>query len=188
MADEHRHSHAGRRNRQVGQLHDLPRLRHELRFLVRLVADPVPVHQQVVLGSCLGLKFGHTMRARAGDRLIRRDPDALDADRVVQWLEHAGQRNRAAVRVRNDAVARERFEGACAIHLGHDERIAVDEPIRGRLVDADRASGRGVRHERATRGGPDREEAEVEVAGGEQLRRCLLDLELVAAVADAAAG
>ena len=108
----------------------------------------------------------HALRAGARDRLVGRDADALQAGRVVERLEHAGERDRAAVRVGDDPVALERLERAGAVHLGHDERVAVDEAVGGRLVDADRAARpTAMRDELAARARADREEEEVDVAG-----------------------
>src|SRR5207253_7657659 len=82
------------------------------------------------------------------------------------------QRDRAAVRVRDDPVVLERPR---AVYLGDDERHAFLQAIRGRLVDDDGASTNGMRHELARGGRSDREEAEVEVAAGQRLRRRFLD-------------
>ena len=127
----------------------------------------------------------HPLRAGAGDRLVRRDPHAREACLVVEGLEDAGQRDRAAVRVRDDPVALERLERAAAVDLGHDERVAVDEPVGGGLVDADRAGRRRDRDELAAGGRADREEEQVDVAGAERLGRRLLDDELVVAEREA---
>ena len=131
---------------------------------------------------CCGRK-----RAGPGDRLVRRDAHACEADCVVQRLEHARERDRAAVRVRDDPVALQCLQGTRSVHLRHDERIAVDEAVRRRLVDADRAPRRGVWHQRTARRRPDREEAKVEVACGQPLGCRLLDLDLVVAEAEAPA-
>ena len=48
VADHHRHAHAGRLDRELRELHDLPRLRAELRLLVELLAVELPVHTEVV--------------------------------------------------------------------------------------------------------------------------------------------
>ena len=45
----------------------------ELRLLVRLVAFPLPVHHEVVVGRGLLGELGHAVRACAGDRLVGRD-------------------------------------------------------------------------------------------------------------------
>ena len=188
MADEHRHAHARRADREVRQLEDLAGLGAELRLLVRLVALPRPVHHQVVLGRRLRAKLLHPLRAGAGDGLVRRDVHPLQGHDVVQRLQHAGERDRAAVRVRHDPVALERLERAGRVHLGHDERIPVDEPVGGGLVDADRTGGRGDRNELATRARPDREQEEVDVPRRERLGRRLLDEDLVVAERQARAG
>ena len=51
VADEHRHAHTRRADRQLGQLEDLARLLAQLRLLVELDAVEGPVHAQVV-SSC----------------------------------------------------------------------------------------------------------------------------------------
>jgi hypothetical protein len=51
--------------------------------------------------------------------------------------------DRAAVRVCDDPVALKGLERTPAVHLRHHERIAVDEAVRGGLVDADGSRRRG---------------------------------------------
>jgi len=85
-------------------------------------------------------------------------------------------------------VTAHHLQRTVAVHLGHDERIAVDQAVRRRLVDDERAAGRCVRHERLAGGGAHREESKVEVAGGERLGRRLLDGQLVVSEPDGAAG
>ncbi len=41
------------------------------------------------------------------------------------------------------------LERPLGIHLGHDERDARLEPVRGRLVDRGRAAANSVRHQLA---------------------------------------
>ena len=105
----------------------------------------------------------------------------------MERLQDARQRDRAAVRVGDDPVARESLERPAAVHLGDDERIAVDEPVRGGLVDAEGAGRGRDRNELPARGRTDREEEEIDVAGAERLGRRLLDDELVVAVRHARA-
>ena len=93
----------------------------------------------------------------------------------MQRLEHAGERDRAAVRVRDDARRLDRLERAAAVHLGHDERVAVREPVGARLVDDERAALDRVRDELARGAVPTEKSDEVEAARGERLRRRLLD-------------
>jgi hypothetical protein len=90
----------------------------------------------------------------------------------VQRLQHAGERDRAAVRVCENSVVRER---ARSVHLGHDERDPGLEPVRRGLVDGHRATANRVRHELERRRRAHREEREVDAAGRERLRPCLLD-------------
>src|SRR5581483_3254958 len=175
MADEHRHAHRRRADRQLRQLEDLARLGADLRLLVGLVALPVPVEPEVVLVGRLGAELLHPLRARAGDRLVRREADAAQARRVVERLEDARERDRRAVRVRDDAGRLEGGQRALAVHLRHDERIAVGEPVGARLVDDERATLDGVGDELAGRGRAAGEEHEVEVARGERAGRRLLD-------------
>ena len=164
MADEHRHADARGADREVGQLEDLAGLGPELRLLVGFVALPRPVHDEVVPPRRLGPELLHALRAGARDGLVRGDVEAPERRRLVQRLQHARERNRAAVRVRDDAVAFERLERADRVHLRHDERVAVHEPVGGRLVDADRAR-RGCDRDEGTAGArADGEEEEVDVA------------------------
>ena len=103
VADHDRHADARGLDRQVGQLHDLAGLGAELRLLVELLAVEVPVHAQVVLVGRLAAQALHRLRAGARDRLVGRDAHAREAGLLVQRLEHARERDRAAVRVRDDA-------------------------------------------------------------------------------------
>ena len=187
MADHHRDADAGCRDRQVGELEDLARLSAELRLFVGLVALPRPVHHEVVIGRALDCKGVHPLRSCTGDGLVRRHTDAHQPRFVVERLEHAGQRDRAAVRIRDDAVTSQRLERPLAVHLRHDERIAVDQAVRGRLVDADRAGGRGDGNELTAGRRADREEEQIDVAGTEGCGRRLFDEQLVVAERDAGA-
>ena len=162
MADEHRHADARGADRQRRQLEDLPRLLAQLLLLVELDAVEAPVHPQVVLVRRLAAQLLHRLRACAGDRLVGGDAHAHEPGGVVQRLERAGERDRAAVRVRDDALVLGRAD---AVHLGHDERDPGSSRYADGLVDADRAATDGVGDELAGRRGADGEEAEVEVAG-----------------------
>ena len=123
----------------------------------------------------------HPLRARAGDRLVCRHPHAREPRLLVERLQDAGERDRAAVRVRDDPVALEGLERTRAVDLGHDEWVAVHEAVGRRLVHADRARGRGNRHELVARRRSHGEEKQVDVAGAERLGRRLLDEELAVA-------
>jgi hypothetical protein len=100
----------------------------------------------------------------------------------VQGLEHAAELNRGAVGVGDDLVVIE--DGV--VHSRHDEGDAVGEAIRVRLVDTDRAAPHGVGDELTARLRTDREEAEIETAGGQHVRCRLIDGQLAAAVANGA--
>ena len=66
-------------------------------------------------------QFVHPGLARARDRLIGRDDDALDLRRIVQRLQRHHQLRGRAVRVGDDvllAIAGDRL----GVHLGHDQR------------------------------------------------------------------
>ena len=122
--------------------------------------------------------------ARARHRLVGRKPHLAQACRVVQRLEDTGELDRRAVRVRHDPPAVDRV----VVHAGDDERDALGEPERIRLVDAGRAGVGRRRHELRARAGPDREEAEVELVAREPLRRRLFDSQRTAAVLHLRAG
>ena len=62
VSDHDRHADARRRDRQVGELEDLPRLGAELRLLVELLAVELPVHREVVLAG--GVARSCSMRWR----------------------------------------------------------------------------------------------------------------------------
>jgi hypothetical protein len=102
----------------------------------------------------------------------------------VQRLENAAELNCRAVRVGDDLVVVEN----AVIDAGDDEWDAVGEAVGVRLVEADGAAAGRVGDELAARLGADREEAEVEIAGSQRVRRGLLDGQLTAAEANAAPG
>ena len=83
---------------------------------------------------------------RARCRLIRRDANAPQAGSLVQRRERADELDGRAVRVRHDPFVRGR---ALAVHLRDDERHALREPERGRLVHANCAALDGRRHQLA---------------------------------------
>ena len=98
----------------------------------------------------------------------------------MQRRQHHAQRDRAAVRVGDDPGV---LSGSLAVHLRDDERNAFLQPKRGRLVDAERsAAARHGGRARGSRIGADREEADIEVAGAECLRRGFLDHEIAEAL------
>ena len=90
----------------------------------------------------------------------------------MEWLEHAGKRDRAAIGVCDDAVVLER---SAAVHLRHDERNARLEPVGRGLVDDRRPAAHRVRHELARGARTDREEEDVDVPALERLGCRLLD-------------
>ncbi len=169
---EHGDADAGRADREVGQLEDLLGLLAELLLLLELDAVERPVHPEVVVLGRLRAQALHRLGTRARDRLVGGDAHPDEPSGVVEGLERAGERDRAAIRVRDDPVVLER---ARRVHLRHDERDPRLEPVGGRLVHRDRAAADGVGDELAARGGADREETEVEVSCGERLGRRLLD-------------
>ena len=175
MSDHHRHPYAGCLDQQVGQLHDLLGLGAQLRLLVELLAVEVPVHAEVVIRGSFVCEAIHRLRACPGDGLVGRNPNPREPSLVVERLEDAGERDRAAVRVGDDPVVLER---AGAVHLGHNEWDAVRQAERGRFVDDDSPTAHGVRDELARRAGADREEEDVDVAGRKRLGSCFLDDEV----------
>ena len=117
----------------------------------------------------------HPRLARARDRLIGRDDDALDPRGVVQRLERDDHLRGRAIRVGDDvlrAIALDRLR----VHLGHDQRHVGVHAVERRIVDhraARRGEARGVEL-RAF--GADREQRHVPAGGIEMLD--VLDLEL----------
>ncbi len=175
VAHDDRDSHARSAYGQIGKLEDLACLLAELDLLVVLEAVELPVHAQLMVVGVLRPELGDGVGAGARHRLVGRDPHALEPCGVVQRCERHRQRNRAAVRVRDDSRVLER---ALAIHLGHDERDTRLEPESRRLVHAERTRSGREGNELATDLGADREEADVEVAGAQRRGRRLLDLEV----------
>src|SRR5918996_5372305 len=98
MADEDGNAHAGRADRQLRKLQDLPRLLADLRLLVELDAVERPVHTQVVLLDGLATEPFHRLRAGARGRLVRGDANSTEPRGVTKRCEHERERDRAAVR------------------------------------------------------------------------------------------
>ena len=135
----------------------------------------LPVHAELVVVGILGSKVLDRVGAGARDRLVGGDAHASQTGGVLQRREHHGQRDRAAVRVRDDARV---LEGALAVDLGHHERDALLQAERGRLVDAEGTGCRCDRHELPAPLRADREEADVQGARRQRANRRLLDLEV----------
>ena len=172
MPDHDRYTDAGGADGKLGQLENLARLRPQLGLFVELLAVELPIHFEVAFGRILGAEALHALCACAGRGLVGREPDPGDSDRVVQGLQHAREWDRGAVRVGDDAVMLER---PLTVHLGDDERDPILQPVGRGLVDRDSASAYGVGDELAACRGPDREQADVEIAGAQSLGRRLLD-------------
>ena len=155
MADEGRHAHAGRADRDL-RAQDLPRLpRHlgllpggavgeegidvgndvesdglaeDARFLAPVHVDRAGVVEQLV----------HRLLAGAGGRLVSRDDDALDPRAVVQRLQGDDHLGGRAVRVGDD-IPRPIAGDRLGVHLRHDQRhVFVHAELRA-VVDDDAA-------------------------------------------------
>ena len=149
-----------------------------------------PSHVQSIARSCSAGGSArsclHPLRARAGDRLVGRDAHAPQPGRVVQRLEHAGERDRASSSGSRRSRRARAPRAPAPFTSGTTSGIAVLEPVRARLVDDDRAAARPrAGRARATRDVPTEKSDEVEIARGERLRRRLLDGQLAVAVATA---
>ena len=85
-------------------------------------SDSSPSHVQSMTRLCSpdgsAAQLLHPLSAGAGHGLVGGDVDAPQRGRLVQRLEDAGERDRAAVRVRDDSVALERLEGTVAFTSG----------------------------------------------------------------------
>src|SRR5829696_9635635 len=100
---------AGGLDGEVGQAEDLLRLGAELRLLAELVILQFPVHREVGLHRRHGAQALDARIARAGHRLVGRQPDSPQAGGFVQRLEEAGELNGRAVRVRDDRAIVDRL-------------------------------------------------------------------------------
>src|SRR5579875_2844667 len=177
VADEDGDAHGRGAHGQAGQVEDLAGLGADLRLLFGLVVLPGPVEPEVVALRRLGAQPLHPLGARARDRLVGGDPHRSQAGGVVQRLQHACERDGRAVRVGDDPRRLERVEGPLPVHLGHDERVAVREPVGARLVDRQGPALDCGGNELARRVRAAGEEDEVELAGGERRGSGLLDRE-----------
>ena len=146
---------AGHRENVVGDVGDV--------LVRRAEVDGLTVEGELLevglraLADLLG-QLAHTRDTGAGDGLVGRDDEALEAGGVGQRLEHGHRGHRRAVRVGDDAL-RSACDGV-RVHLGDDERhVGVHAP-RGGVVDDDdarlREPGREPPGRRAT-GGEDRD-------------------------------
>ena len=184
VPDQHGHANARRLQRHFGQAQDLARLGAELGLFTEFIAFQLPVHGEVGVGDRCRSQPLDACVARARRGLVSRQAHACDPGGVVQRLENAAELNCRAVRVGDDLVVVEN----AVIDAGDDERDAVGEAVGVRLVEADGAAAGRLGEELAARLGADREEAEVEIAGSQRVRRGLLDGQLTAAEANAAPG
>ena len=166
MTDEDRDPYARRAERQLRQLEDLARLGAHLRLVLELEAVEAPVHSEVRLRGRSFAQLLHPLRTCTGGGLIGRHAHARQSGGVVQRLQRHRERNRAAVRVRHDAVV---LCGARTVHLGYDERNAVLQSVCGGLVDRDCPAANRMRHELARGSRSDREEADVQIAFRQRL-------------------
>jgi hypothetical protein len=79
-----------------------------------------------------------TVLARAGDRLVGGDDDALDGGAVVQRLQRDDKLRRRAIGIGDDVLLAEALDRV-GIDLGHDQRhLGIVAPGRG-IVDDDAA-------------------------------------------------
>ena len=114
----------------------------------------------------------HALLARAGNRLIGRDDDALDPGAVVQRLQRHHHLRGRAVGVGDDVlvlVAHDRV----GVHLGHDQRHVRVQAVERRVVDHDAAGRRSAGRVDLRRLGPDGEQGDVP-AGEIEVSRSLV--------------
>ena len=191
MADEHRHAHAGRGHLDVG-IENLAGLGRHLPFLLgRAVVHEDVDMRDAVEGDLLGELFlldgivdidpaglveelVHRLAAGAGDRLIGRDDDALDAREIVQRLQRHHHLDGRAIGIGDDAALLE-LPDRLRIDLGHHERhVLVHAEVRG-VVDDDGARLGGARRVHGRDLGARREQRDVDAAKVEFVE--VLDLE-----------
>ena len=164
MAHEDRHAHAGRGDfdRRVDDLFGFGD--HLPFFLGRTVFEEDVDMRNHVEGDLLGELAGglvigrvvdafglipkliNAFLARAGNRLVSRDDDALDLGAVVQRLQRHDHLRGRAVGVGDDV-----FLGIAVhvlrVHLGHDQRHVLIIAVKRGVIDHHAArfgSGRGV--------------------------------------------
>ena len=181
VAVEDGHAHAGRRDAQIGQGHDLARLVDHLHLLLRV---PVRVRRadlgeqvegdavgellrgrllHVEEGAALLLQLVDALLAGAGDGLVGGDHHALQARGLVQRLQDHDQLDGRAIRVGDDAAPAglERQLDGPRVHLGDDQRHVGVHAERGRIVHHPGAGASGIRGELAGDGRAGREERDV---------------------------
>ena len=161
VADKDRHAHAGdgQLDRRVDHLLGLvPHLGFFVRVAIRQERPDLRDHVEgdfllendrgglVIDEDAFRLvpQLVHRFLAGAGDRLVGRDDNALDADGVMQRLQRDNQLGRRAVGVRDDAllgVAHDRI----GVHFRHHEGHVLVHPPGGGVVDDDRAGGGDLR-------------------------------------------
>ncbi len=147
VADEDGHAHAGGGELDL-RVEDLLGLGHHLPLFagVAVLHEGVDLRDEVerdALGKLLGLDVAdgehrlglveqlvHRLLAGAGDRLIGRDHDALDARLVVQRLERHHELRGRAVGVGDDALLAEARDRV-GIDLRHHQRhVGIVAPAR----------------------------------------------------------
>ena len=207
VADRHRDADARRRDVEIRDPEDLPRLVDRLDLLAggavlgervdlgedverhRLAEDVADreridiraaelLHLVVQLLDLFG-EFPRPVAARPRHGLIRGQDQRTEAGGTVQRRERHHRDDRRAVGDRDDL---RRSLQRLGIHLGDHERHVGLHPERGRLVDADRAGRGGLANERARDGRAGGGEREVHAA--ERVERELPDRDLVPAERD----
>ena len=161
MSDRHWHTHACRCDSQLGLVEDLARLVDDLDLLlVVAIGLESPSARHDVVRELIGIRC-HRRLLAVGDRLrlllqlidqrtsgarrrlIGGDQHALQAGRLLQRVQGDGQRDRAAVRIGDDALV---LADVVAVHLGHHQRHVFLHPPRRAVVDHQCA---GFRRDRA---------------------------------------
>ena len=96
------------------------------------------------VGPDLTLELNQRIRASPGDRLVRIDDDALDADRVPERHEDRRELHGRTVRVGDDTLVPGEVVG---VDLAHDQRNSGIHAPGRRVIDDGRASCSGLRGE-----------------------------------------
>ena len=178
MADEDRHAHAGRRDRDIG-IEDLARLHLHLPLLLGravghedvdmgdavegdLLGEALAVDRRIgVDGAGLVEELVHRLLAGAGDRLIGGHDHALDPRQIMQRLQRHHHLDGRAIGIGDDVALLVAGDGI-GIDLRHDQRHVGIHAELGGIVDDDAAGRRGPGRMHRRDLGPRREQRDID--------------------------
>jgi len=185
VTGESRHSNGGGRHTQLREFQDLPGLGNQLPLLLGVailssISDGRNAIESDGVGKCRTLhvslveegdhlltELGHARLTRPGHRLVGRNHNPTDPERIRQRLQGHDQLNRGAVGVRDDPLAAFTYGIKCplSVDLGdHQRDVGIHSPGRG-VVDNYRAGLGKIGSTLSTQAGATAEQGNVDILG-----------------------